>query len=256
MSWVESASASFSARHEADEAADAEMVLTQLEEARPLLEQRLGVELSGLAVVLHGSPAQLSLAQPLLPVARLLTAPAARRYLAGSATPQELHLLSPRLLAHRASNVEGSIEALMLTPTALLARVAVARANPGLPLGPRRLTRRRWAWLAEGAAGWLSGQTEQLRPAVARRLREGRTPAFPPSRRDAWLLGGTVIDLLAREHGSAAALGLIREPLPRSPGDALMSAFGGRDVRDTANEWRAHLASWAAGETLRRRRRR
>ncbi len=122
-------------------------------------------------------------------------------------------MLSPRLLAQRASNVEGSLEMLMLAPSALLARHALARRHPGFPppLGPLRM--RRWmrgAWFVEGGAQWLSGQTRHVRPAVARRLREGGAPAFPPKPADALLLGGTVFDLLAREEGERAAVAAAR----------------------------------------------
>src|SRR5205085_9240840 len=106
-------------------------------------------------VVLHGSQAQLDAAQPWLPLARRLVSPAGRRYVVGWAGEHELHVLSPRLLALRASNVEGSLEMLMLAPAALLARRAVAAGLPGLPppFGPRRIARwARWAWLVEGAA--------------------------------------------------------------------------------------------------------
>ena len=109
MPWVESASETFVARHDARDAADAERVLAQLEYARERVERRLEVALGELAVVLHGSPAQLDAAQPWLPIARRMTAPAARRYVVGWAGERELHVLAPRLLAHRASNVEGSL---------------------------------------------------------------------------------------------------------------------------------------------------
>ncbi|HEV2653594.1 MAG TPA: hypothetical protein VGT82_01490, partial [Ktedonobacteraceae bacterium] len=75
---------------------------------------------------------------------------------------------------------------------------------------PRRMTparlraELRWAWLLDGGGRWLAGQTVHARPAIARRLREGRRPSFPPGLRDAALLGGTVIDLLAREEGERA----------------------------------------------------
>ena len=51
-----------------------------------------------------------------------------------------------------------------------------------------------------------------MRPAVTRRLRESGTPAFPPGRRDAALLGGTVFDLLAREEGERACVALACGP--------------------------------------------
>jgi len=220
-------------------------VLAQLEYGRTRLERLLEVSLGDLAVVLHGSPAQLDAAQPWLPVQRRLTAPSARRYVVGWAGERELHVLSPRLLAERASNVEGSLELLMLSPSGLLARRAVAIRHPGFPppLGPRRLARwMRSAWFVEGAAQWLSGQTRHVRPAVARRLREGPEPSFPPGRADALLLGGTVFDLVAREEGDRAAVAVARA----GPDAALDQAFGTRRSRHTEAAWRSHLTRLAA----------
>src|SRR5215208_5941556 len=226
MGWAETASETFVARHDERDASDAERVLAQLEYGRERLERQLGVDLWELSVVLHGSPAQLDAAQPWITLQRRLTSPAARRYVVGWAAERELHVLSPRVLAQRASNVEGSLELLMLAPAGLLARRAVAVRQPGFPppVGPRRLSRwMRHAWYVEGAAAWLSGQTAHVRPAVTRRLHEGPAPAFPPGRADALLLGGTVIDLLAREEGERAAVRAVRA----GPSDAL-EAFGRR----------------------------
>lgn len=223
-------------------------MLAQLEHARERLERLLEVELGELAVVLHGAAAQLDAAQPWLPVQRRLTAPAARRYVVGWAAERELHVLSPRLLAGRASNVEGSLELLMLSPAGLLARRAVAARHPGFPppLGPRRLGRwLRSAWFVEGAAQWLSGQTRHVRPAVARRLREGAPPAFPPGRRDALLLGGTVFELVAREDGERAAVAVVRA----GPDGALARAFGQRGLRHSEAAWRSQLGRAVAGRT-------
>ena len=248
MAWVETASDTFVARHDERDGADAVRVLAQLEYARARLEERFPARPGELAVVLHPSPAQLDAAQPWLPVARRLTAPAARRYLVGWAGPRELHVLSPRILAHRASNVPGSLEMLMLAPSALLARRYVAAAHPALPppLSPGRLARwARWAWLVDGAAQWLSGQTRHVRPAVARRLRDGPPPAFPPGRADALLLGGSVFDLLAREEGERACVTLARGPHPDGPIRALEIAFP-RAVRHTESAWRTHLAHLSA----------
>jgi len=248
MAWVESASATFTARHDARDADDAAAVLAQLEDARERLERLFGAPVGELALVLHGSATQLDAAQPWLPLFRRLTAPAGRRYLVGWATTGELHCLAPRMLARRASNVEGSVELLMLAPTALLCRRFVGAANAKLPppFGPRSFRRYlRWAWLVEGAAQFLSGQAAHARPAVTRRLREGPAPAFPPALADAALLGGSVFELLRREEGERACVGLAGAAGAASPEAALVAAFGGRPLRQTEDAWRAHLARLA-----------
>jgi hypothetical protein len=241
--WVDTPSETFTARHDERDAEDAHRVLKQLEHARLRLEERFDARPGELEVVLHSSPAQLDAAQPWVPIARRFTSPAARRYVVGWAGPRELHVLAPRVLAHRASNVEGSLEMLMLAPSALLARRYVADGHPPLPppMSPGRLARwSRWAWLVEGAAQWLSGQARHTRPAIARRLREGPAPAFPPGRADALLLGGSIFDLLAREEGVHACVTLARGPHPDGPVKALEIAFP-RALRHTEQAWRAHL---------------
>jgi hypothetical protein len=103
----------------------------------------------------------------------------------------------------------------------------------------------RWAWLLEGSARWFGGQTQHARPAIARRLREGHRPSFPPGLRDAPLLGGTVIDLLAREAGERAAARFCCRLHPQGPRAALTRAFGGRALVHTEGAWRSHLAQLA-----------
>jgi hypothetical protein len=249
VAWVETPSETFVARHDERDTADAEQVLRQLEGTRIDLERRLRASAGPLEVVLHNTEAQLDAASPWLPLQRRLTAAAGRRYLVGWAGEHELHVLAPRVLAQRASNVEGSLEMLMLTPSALLARRLVAERNPALPppFGPRAFTRYlRWAWLIEGASQWFSGQTRHARPAVARRLREGGAPAFPPSRADAPLLGGSVFDLLAREEGDRACVELVGTSLSDGAERVLVSAFHGRPLRHTDAAWRSHLERFIA----------
>ncbi len=247
MSWLETTSPSFCARHAERDADDVVGILELLEGTRERLAGVLPVVPEGLGVVVHPTVAQLDLAQPVVPLLRRLTAPASRRYLAGWFTPRELHVLAPRLLEARASNVPGSREMLMLTPAALYAQLAAGLSNPALPppLRPRTITRyARFSWLAAGAGQWFSGQTAHARPAIARRLREGGEPSFPPGIRDAQLLGGSVLDLLAREEGEPAAVRLAIEP----PGDirrTLERAFRGRSFVHTQGAWRAHLARLA-----------
>lgn len=242
--WLETTSETFTARHDDRDADDAAHVLRALEDARRRLQQTFAVDVGDLDVVLHGTEAQLDGAAPLLPVLRRLTDPAGRRYVVGWASERELHVLSPRVLARRASNVEGSLEMLMLAPVALLVKRVVAQANPALrpKVGPRVLARyTRSAWLIEGAGQFLSGQTAHARPAIARRLRDGTEPSFPPGRGDALLLGGSVFDLLAREEGERAVTDLARGET------TLADAFGDRPRRHTAGTWQAHLRRMADG---------
>jgi len=247
-SWIETSSRHFAARHEEGDARDVRFVLSLLEQTRTRLGATFGAVPEEVTLVLHSSRAELDLAQPCLPIMRRITTPAARRYLAGWVGRGEVHVLTPRLLAERAAKVEGSREMLELTPAALYALLVVAECNPDLPppWNPRSTIRAaRWAWLVAGAAQWFSGQTAHVRPAIARRLREDPRPDFPPSMRDAALLGGTVIDLVAREEGEAAAVALACR-LPRGgPREALVSAFNGRAMVHSEGAWRAHLARLA-----------
>jgi len=249
MTWQETTSPSFQARHDARDADTVVGVLEQLEDVRTRLERWFTIPAERIAVVLHPSSAQLALAQPAVPLLRRLTTPAARRYVAGWFAAHEIHVLAPRPLAARASNVPGSREMLQLTPGALYAQLVVGRANPALPppFRPATVARyARWAWLAAGAGQWFSGQTAHARPAIGRRLREGGEPRFPPAIRDAQLLGGSVFDLLAREEGASAAAALAVAEL-HDQRRLLEHAFRGRSFVHTAGAWRAHLARMAAG---------
>jgi hypothetical protein len=248
MAWIETSSASFRARHDSGDADDAHRVLLSLERARDQLRELFPRAPEGITVVLHGSVAGLALTNPLLPVNWLVTAPAARRYVAGWAGQTDLHVLSPAAMRDRASNVTGSREMLHRTAACLYARRLIAENNPDLSrvAGAIRAQRAlRWAWLLEGSARWFGGQTEHARPAIARRLREGSRPNFPPGVRDAPLLGGTVIDLLAQEHGERAAAKFCTRLHPHGPRAALVRAFGGRELVHTEGEWRSHLARMA-----------
>jgi hypothetical protein len=248
VTWVESASRSFRARHDAAARDDAERVLHSLEVTREELAHHFPATIAGLTVVLHRSAASLSLACPGVPLAWAATTPAARRYLAGWPGRQELHVLEPAALEQRASAVPGSREMLELAPSALYARRVIGESNLQLrDRGSARglLIELRWAWLLEGAARWFAGQTDHARPAIARRLREGGRPKFPPGVRDAPLLGGTLIDLLVRERGERAAAELACRLHPRGPRRALVKAFDGRPLGLIEQSWREHLTRLA-----------
>ncbi|GAC1438513.1 MAG: hypothetical protein NVSMB51_14530 [Solirubrobacteraceae bacterium] len=248
MPWVETTSPNFSARHELADGDDAVAVLEMLEGTREQLGSVFARLPESAAIVMHGSPLALALAQPYLPLIRLLTAPAGRRYLAGWCASGEMHVLAPRLLEARASKVAGSREMVMLSPAALYAQLVVATNNHALPppFKPSSFARYvRWAWLPAGAAQYFSGQTAFARAAIARRLHEGREPSFPPGVRDAAVLGGSVFDLLAQEQGEDAAAKLASTSLRGGGADVLRAAFG-RDGEHLAGTWRAHLARLAA----------
>jgi hypothetical protein len=106
----------------------------------------------------------------------------------------------------------------------------------------------RWAWLCEGAATHLAGQTEHLRPAIARRLREGGRPEFPPTARDAVLLGGTVFALLEEEAGVDACVRLAAR-LPESGGEAAIQQAFGRPASEVAADWRRRLDEVRAAQS-------
>lgn len=249
MAWVETSSPNFTARHEHEDTDDAVAVLELVEGTRERLGGIFTRVPDDVAVVLHRSQVELCLAQPYLPLVRLATAPAGRRYLAGWSSRAEVHVLAPRLLERRASAVPGSREMAMLGPATLYTSLVLAANNRTLP-PPLRIggfaRYVRWAWLAAGAAQYFSGQTAFARPAIARRLREGpREPSFPPSVRDAALLGGSVFDLLAHEQGVGAAVRLAYTPLHGEPRAALVAAFHADAMIHIEGAWRVHLARMA-----------
>lgn len=239
---------SFTARHETRDGEAASAVLERLEGFRAELERLFGSTPWDVAVVIHPGPFHLALAHPWLPLARLFAAPASRRYFAGWFAKGEIHVLSPPALEARASRVPGSLEALQLTPLHEYAHLVVGMHNNLLPPPFNATTFRRylrWAWLCEGAATHLSGQTRFLRPAIARRLREGPPPSFPPSARDAQLLGGTLFALLERGDGPEACVRLAAELDPEGGRVAIERAFA-RPLDEVEQDWRAYLAGFTA----------
>jgi hypothetical protein len=249
MTWVESTSASFTCRHASGQAEDAERVLDLLERTRDRLNRVFPRTVGDLEIVLHDTPGSLVLARPLMPLTWRTAAPAARRYVTGWTGRREIHVLSPTALRARASGVEGSAQMLQLAPASLYTLRVIVECNRDLHRA-RGLLRPsltvRWAWLLEGAARWFSGETRHSRAAIGRRLREGGRPSFPPGLRDAPLLGGTVIDMLAREEGEQAAAQFASRLHPQGPRAALGQAFGGRAMVHTEGAWRTHLARLAS----------
>jgi hypothetical protein len=249
VSWVETYSLSFSARHESEQTDDAAAVLESLERFRDQLGRLFERTPGEVSVVIHPRPLMLTFAHPWLPLARMVAAPASRRYFAGWFSSDQIHVLARSALERRASGVAGSREALLLSPRHEYAHLVVGANNPDLPPpfsggGFRRYVR--WAWLCEGAATHFSGQTPHLRAAIVRRLHEGGRPEFPPAARDAQLLGGTVFSLLEELNGSSAAVGLAAATRDDDgPRRAIEWAFN-RRAAEVERDWRDYLESLKA----------
>lgn len=249
MSWTESASRSFACRHATARTADAARVLALLERTRERLAEQLPVPDGEITVVLHDSPQELALSNPLMPAIWWLTAPAARRYVTGWAGRSELHVLSPRALRERASRVSGSFEMLALAPASLYARRVIIASNRELQsarLPARSWSELRWAWLVDGAARWLSGESAHARAVVGGYMRAGHRPHFPPTARDAPLLAPTLIELLAEQRGPAGVTRLVGRLHTGGSEAALVSAFG-RGLSSVEGEWRSRLRRLGEG---------
>ena len=208
---------------------DVARVLALLEGTRERLAARFPRCPGELDVVLHPARgrarARRSRCLPVLRAARPrpprgATWPAGRR-------ARELHVLAPRVLRERASNVAGSREMLLLTPAALYAQLAVAAANPALP-PPLRPARCAATCAGRGCArarrSGSRARRAHARPAIARRLREGRAAGVPARpRATPRCSAARVFDLLAREEGERGRRRLALEP-PRRPARARSSA--------------------------------
>lgn len=242
MPWLETPSLSFVARHEDGDEPCAERTLDALEELRIRLEDRFEQAPGGITVVIHPTTAWLAGAHPFLPAARAVSAPAGRRYIAGWAMSDELHCLNDEATAKRAAGQE-SLAALQGTAERLYTQIVLAANNDMLPppWTPRRFFRYlNNTWLIEGAAQHFAGQVKLLRPAAIRRLREGRQPGFPPSARDAIILGGTVFDLLADRRGDDACDLLVSRFRKAGVESSLELAFDA-PLAEIEAAWRQHL---------------
>jgi hypothetical protein len=247
VSWVETTSLSFTARHDSEQADDAVAVLEDLEQHRNRLEELFPRLPEGVTIILHDSPLQLWFAHPLLLMSRVLASRSARRYVAAWYRAGEVHTLSPPVLRALAAGPDSE-RAMLLSPRRGYTALVVGENNPLLPppSRPAAVGRAlRHAWLVQGASQHFSGQVPLLRAAIAMRLRQGRIP-FPPGVRDAPLLAGSVFDLLARERGERACVRLATHPYG-STRDALEDSFD-RALSDTAHAWRTHLERLATPE--------
>jgi hypothetical protein len=250
MTWIETTSLTFSARHEESDTAYAEELLDRLEDLSLRLEDRFEIVPGGTSIVVHPSPLWLTLAHPFLPAVRWSAAPAGRRYLAGWPMATEIHVLGERAMAKRAAG-EASLEALKGTAERLYAQIVVSANNGALPppWTPGRFLRYlSWAWLVEGSAQHFSRQVDLYRAAVIRRLREGSRPSFPPGRRDAILLGGTIFDLLEDYRGGGACELVVARLRRDGPVANLEFAFD-LEAREVEAMWRQYLRDLVRPDT-------
>lgn len=250
MTWIETTSLTFSARHEDGDAAYSEGLLDRLESLSLKLEDRFEVVPTGITVVVHPSALWLYLAHPFLPAVRWSAAPAGRRYLSGWAMSAEIHVLGDAAITRRAAG-DASYEALRGTAERLYTQLVIAANNgamppPWTPANSRRYFE--WAWLVEGSAQHFARQVDLFRPAVIRRLKEGSRPTFPPSRRDAILLGGTIFDLLEEYRGGGACELLVARLRKAGPTANLEAAFD-LDIREVESMWRDYLREVAGRKT-------
>jgi len=245
--WTETDSLSFTARFEEGDEECAERTLDELEDLRLRLEDRFDRAPGGITVILHPHAAWLSAAHPFLPAIRLAAAPAGRRYLAGWATGTELHTLTDSALERRAAGPD-SRRALLGTARRLYAQVVLATHNERIPppWGIRVFARYlHWAWLVEGGSQYYAGQISDFRAAVLRRLSADARPDFPPSARDAIVLGGSVFDLLEAERGPRAC-DLLVSRLPKAGPEAALETAFDATMREIEPAWREHIGAVAA----------
>jgi hypothetical protein len=242
MPWTETDSLSFTARFEEGDEETAERTLDELEDLRLRLEDRFDSAPGGITIVIHPNGAWLAAAHPFLPAARMVASAAGRRYLAGWATTNELHTLTDAALERRAAGPD-SRRALLGTSRRLYTQITLATHNDRMPppWGPRGFARYlRWAWLIEGAAQHYAGQSADFRAAILRRLADRSRPSFPPSARDAVILGGTVFDLLEQERGPASC-DLLASRLPKAGPVATLETAFDASIREIESAWREHV---------------
>jgi hypothetical protein len=249
LTWVETESLSFVARHDDEDTVCAQRLLDELEDARLRLEERFDEAPGGITVVIHDNPASLAFSQPLLPIAKWAASSAARRYMAGWAMARELHLLNDTWMARRAGG-DDSLKALNGTAERLYSQLVIAANNDRLPppWGPRRtVDYLRWAWLVDGGAQYFANQAPLFRPAAITRLRGGERPSFPPGPRDALVLGGTVFELLDRLNGRDACLQMVSRLRKDGPLGNIEVAFEA-SAAEVEAAWRELLAEMAEPE--------
>ena len=161
--------------------------------------------------------------------------------MAGWFAAGEVHVLAPQVL-RRAAAGQDSLDALKLTPQRAYTLLVVGENNPALPPpfrpGMSRASCETPGWPRERPStspGRCPFCARQSPPACAR----GRVDC-PPSPRDAGILAGALFDLLERDRGPQACVGLARHTLAQGSGAALEDAFD-QPAKEVERRFRAHL---------------
>ena len=102
MTWIETTSLTFSARHEDSDRSYAESLLDRLEELSLRLEDRFETVPGEVTIIVHPSPIWLTMAHPFLPAVRWSAAPPGSRYLPG--WPMATTARSPLASAHHSAS--------------------------------------------------------------------------------------------------------------------------------------------------------
>ena len=163
------------------------------------------------------------------------------RYFGGWFTKDEIHVLSPE--APRRARVEGP--GLCAGPAALAAaRVRAPRdrcEQPGAaaPLQPALVPQLHEVGLALRGRGHVDvGPDPYLAAAIAAQAAGQEPAAFPPSPRDAMLLGGSVFDLLERGSGARRPASQLMSRLdPAGPGPRSSAPSPARSARSGVTGW-------------------
>ncbi len=203
-----------------------------------------------IAVVVHPRPLMLSLAHPWLPAARMVSAPAGRRYFAGFFGRNEIHVLAPSALEARASGVPGSREAMMLSPRHEYAHLVVGANNSALPPPFTPGTFRRYvrmAWVSEGSATYLAGQVPPHARGGGAAAARGRAARRSRHRRATrWCLAARCSTSWRARPAPAAADALALTRTPEAALAAVESALD-RPAASIARGWENYLEGFAAG---------
>ena len=188
MAWVETVTPSFRARHESADDGRRRARARLARRRRARASRSSSRERPPTSRSSSTAPAALlDLAHPLVPLERLLTAPAARRYVVGSTGgAATIHVLAPRRCGRARRTSRARARCSSSRPTVLYAQLVVGAQQPAPAAAVRRRrgcsARLRWAWLVEGAAQLLRRPDRARAPGDRAAPARRRAPRLPARR--------------------------------------------------------------------------